>query len=91
MTAWAYLCAKWPASAKRWAILWAIGVPALGLVKGDSIGFGWKLIGLLVAAYLILTAFTWAVSAVALYAAGAYQSAGRNLPDWASKDAYSDD
>lgn len=91
MTAREYLRAKWPASAKRWAAIAAVGAPALAFVKGQQFGFGLQFFGLILAAFAIFTVFAWAMSAVTLYVAGAYQESGRQLPDWASKDAYGDD
>ena len=90
MTAWEYLRAKWPASAKRWAAIAAVGAPALGVVKGQQFGMGLQLFGLIAAAFAIFTAFAWSMSAITLYLAGTYQARGKQLPDWATK-RYGDD
>jgi len=90
MTAWEYLRAKWPASAKRWALLGLLVVPAHFVVKAQHKPFDMEFVAMGLLGYSIVVGFAWIVSAITLAAVGAYQASGRPLPDWATK-RYSDD
>lgn len=90
MTAGEYLRSKWPASAKRWALFGLIAFPAQFAVKAQDRPFDLSFVGLMLLGYAMLIAFTWTMSAITLWAVGAFQASGRPLPDWATK-RYNDD